>query len=912
MKKFILSWIALNTLVLVFSQPNAVLIYGKLTDQNTGEVIIGASIKLKGQNIGTFSDSTGIFRLPVPTLPSIVLISHISFEPREIIVENQASLVISLVPKAEILGEVKLQGKAFQTTPFNSTYPAYVIGQKRLRQSPSPSVYDLAAYTPGIDITTPSLTFKTPSSRGFNGSGSTRVNQIVDGMDNQAPGLNFFVGNFAGITDLDLESIELLPGASSALYGPGGMNGTILINSKNPFKYQGLSITAKQGIMHLGKSQRDKASAYNDYSLRWAKAFKDKFAIKIGAQYLSANDWLAGDSSNYLRSGTSGKLISGTRATDPNYDGVNVYGDETSVDIRPFIQGAIQANPGLQPVLSPFLNDPQKVSRTGYHEKDVIDPITKNIKLSGALHYKITKNIEAILMGYWSTGNTVYTDDNRYALKGIKIGQYKLELKHKNWFVRSYTTQEDAGEAYSSTVATQYVNEAWKRSFNPANIPGSWYPQYLGAFATGAGEIFQKVLMSGGTLEQAQAAVLNGATMLHAAGRAYADRDRPEAGSPQFKQIFDKVRKTPIPEGGLFKEQSQLWMTEGQYTFGDAVKSAEIIVGGNYKKYILDSDGTIFIDTSNSIGINEMGAYMQVTKKLFEDKLTLSTSGRFDKNENFKAQFTPRFAALVKLAKNHNLRMSYQTAYRFPGNLAQWIRLEVGGGFMLLGGLPWVMEYMQAAKNPVFESGSTTPYVYKEFKPETMRSFEAGYKALIKSKLLIDAYAYIGKYEDFLGRIGLYQPATKKAYSIVINSTNKVKTHGYGLGMDYRMRKNYSMFINVYSDVITDVPSGFKAYFNTPKYRMNAGFANDGMGKNKKVGFNIMMRWQDAFEWEGELANGPLKAFATVDAQVSYTFPKIKSTIRLGGTNIFNHYYQNGYANPSIGGLYYAMYAFNL
>ena len=401
MKKFFLTWITICALVAAFSQTNpAVTISGKLTDKNSGEAISGASVKLKNGSSGTTTASEGSFQLPVSSLPAIILISHVNFEPREVNVENQTGLSISLVPVEGIMVEVKLQAKVGQTTPFNSTYPAYLIGPKKIRQSASTSVYDLTAYVPGIDVTSSSITFKTPSSRGFNGSGSTRVNQIVDGMDNQAPGLNFFVGNFAGITDLDFESIELLPGASSALYGPGGMNGTILINSKNPFKYEGLSITAKQGIMHVGKSQRDKASAYNDYSLRWAKAFKNKFAIKIGAQYLSANDWLAGDTSNYLRSGTSGKLIPGNRNTDPNYDGVNVYGDETSVDIRAFMQGAIQANPGLLPVLSPFLNDPQKVSRTGYHEKDVIDPVTKNIKLSGALHYKLTDKIEAQLMGY--------------------------------------------------------------------------------------------------------------------------------------------------------------------------------------------------------------------------------------------------------------------------------------------------------------------------------------------------------------------------------------------------------------------------------------------------------------------------------------------------------------------------------
>jgi len=399
--------------------------------------------------------------------------------------------------------------------------------------------------------------------------------------------------------------------------------------------------------------------------------------------------------------------------------------------------------------------------------------------------------------------------------------------------------------------------------------------------------------------------------------RSYADQGRPAAGSDQFKQIFDQVRKIPIPNGGLFREKSQLWMTEGQYRIPGLEKIAEVIVGASYKNYILDSDGTLFIDTLKAISIKETGGYVQVTKKILNDFLTLTASGRFDKNENFKAQFTPRFAALIKLDKNNNFRMSYQTAYRFPGNLSQWIRLNVGGEFMLLGGLPWVMDYMHTDKDPVYEVDqngvpASTPYVYREFKPETMRAFELGYKSLIQNKLLIDAYAYFGKYEDFIGRIGLYQPSTNQAYSIVVNSVNKVRTHGYGIGMDYRMKNNYSLFMNAYSDVITDVPSGFKSYFNTPKYKVNAGFGNSGLGKKELVGFNILARWQDSFEWEGELANGPLKSFTTVDAQVSYKLPKINSTIRLGGTNVFNKYYKNAYGNPEIGGVYYASFIYRL
>jgi len=886
-----------------FSQKSPVSVNGKIKDISAGEGITSVSIRVKETGHITTSDSAGQFRLMLTNLPVTLLISHSGYEKKEVILSNDAEIAVYLVPFATLLNGVVLESKGITTRILDAAFSAELISQKQITQLPTTSVYDATVYTKGVDLTTSSLTFKTPSTRGFNGSGSTRVNQIIDGMDNQAPGLNFFVGNFTGPTDLDIESIELLPGASSALYGPGGMNGTILMNSKNPFKYPGLSMQVKQGIMHIDKRHRDNASSYYDYSFRWAKSFKNKFAFKFGAQFLKATDWLANDSSNYLRSGTSGKLIPGTRLTDPNYDGVNVYGDETSVDVRQFV-GAIAANypqgsPQQTAILQLYnsMQHPTPVSRTGYQEKDLIDPETMNLKLSGSLHYKLSKNIEAILLSNWSTGNTVYTDDNRYSLKGIKIGQYKLELKHKDWFFRTYTTQEDAGEAYSATVATQIFNEAWKRSYDPSNPTGSWYPQYAGAYIQakfgGASDI-----------------------IAHNMARVFADQGRPEAGSAQFRQIFDQVRKTPIPNGGLFKEKSQLWMSEGQYRFGDAAKSAEVILGGNFKRYVLNSSGTLFIDTLKAIAINETGGYAQVTRKLFNNILTLTASGRFDKNENFKGQFTPRAAALVRLAKDNNLRLSYQTAYRFPGNLSQWIRLNVGGDYLLLGGLSWVMDYMKADKDPVFqitETGpSTTPYVYKDLKPETMRSFELGYKGLIKNKLLIDAYLYLGKYEDFVGRIGLYQPATDEAYSIVVNSSNKVKTHGFGLGMDYRMKNNYSTFFNVYSDVITDVPAGFKSYFNTPRYRLNAGFANTGFGKNERLAFNIMMRWQDTFEWEGELANGTLPSFATADAQVSYKLPRIKSVIRLGGTNIFNHYYKNAYGNPAIGGIYYTSFIYGL
>ncbi|HET7896039.1 MAG TPA: TonB-dependent receptor, partial [Flavisolibacter sp.] len=313
-------------------------------------------------------------------------------------------------------------------------------------------------------------------------------------------------------------------------------------------------------------------------------------------------------------------------------------------------------------------------------------------------------------------------------------------------------------------------------------------------------------------------------------------------------------------------------------------------------------------DTLNPISINEWGAYAQVTKKL-DRVVTLSFSGRYDKNQDFAGRFTPRATALLNVAKDQNIRLSFQTAYRFPTSTQRYIRLDVGS-YTILGGLPWVMDYMKA---PLYEvdGSAPKPYVYNELKPESLRSFEVGYKAVIKGKLLIDAYTYFGTYSDFLGR-NVVMDANRKIYSTVVNSTTEINSYGAGLGFDYRLPASYSLTLNGYHDVLTNVPSGFLAYFNTPKYRATAGFGNTGLGKKGLLGFNVMARWQDAFFCESELANGPVDAFTTIDAMISYKLPKINSMIKLGGTNVLNHYYKNAFANPEIGGLYYISFAYGL
>jgi outer membrane receptor protein involved in Fe transport len=593
---------------------------------------------------------------------------------------------------------------------------------------------------------------------------------------------------------------------------------------------------------------------------------------------------------------------------------VNVYGDETSLDISngsttPFLLGAAQYLATVDPthaanyyaIAQADGANSFKVSRTGYKETEIIDHTTEVLRLSGGLYYKFTPHLQLSITGNYGTGNTVYTGSDRYSLKDLKMGQYKVELKADRWFIRAYTTQENSGQAFNATVTSQLFNEAWKPSYNASNPTGSWYPQYSAAYL---------------------AARLQGASTAAAnvVARQTADNGRPVAGTAAFQTLFDQVRSKPIPQGGLFLDRTNMYQTEGQYNLTDCIKFAEVIVGASWRQYVLNSQGTLFADSAGRIHTNEYGAYLQVSKRLFNDVLKLTASGRYDKNDNFDGKFTPRVSAVVTVAKDNYIRASYQNAYRFPTNQNQWINLNI-----LIGGLPQLRNYYHFDTNPVVNAQTFQLQQFGTYKPETVNAYELGYKGLFNKVLLIDAYGYYSRYQNFLGRVSVVQsksgnpatinpndPNSYTGYSVSVNSANKVSTYGFGVSLDYLLENNFSISANASSDHIHNPDSTFVSYWNTPDFRFTVGLANSGFGFQKRFGFDVLYRWQNSYFTESDFKQGPVSAFGTIDAQVSYKLLDIRSLIKLGATNLLNHYYVTQFGNPAIGGLYYVSYAYNI
>ena len=937
----------------VFAQN--VTITGKILNAVSREGVGSVSITVKGSGEGTFTDPNGDFRLTVKQLPATLVISSVGFDQQEVTVSNASDVVnVSLNPGSSLGQEVVVSATRTPQRILESPVSIERAGAAAIRNAAVPDYYDLVKNFKGVDLTTSSITFKTISTRGFNGSGNLRFNQLVDGIDNQAPGLNFAVGGIVGPSELDIESVELLQGASSALYGSGGSNGTMLITSKNPFKYQGLSFQVKQGVNRFGGVYSQPAPYY-DWAMRWGKVVNRKLAFKISGQFISALDWEANDTTNIQRNNVFSEIKPGTRATDPNYDGVNVFGDEASAAMLSVAQAVVaqasaQALPlvtaqiaalcgctptqamiqaGMNTFLStnsttaPFYSGIQNnyyggqfVSRTGYNERDLVDYHAYNVRLNGSVNYKITEKVEASLNGYWGTGTTVYTGADRYAIKNLKMGQYNAEVKGANWFLRATTTQENSGDAYTATTAALFVNRSWSPDAN-------WFATYSGTYSA------------------ARAAGASSA-MSHTVARSKADSGRLLPGSPGYQNAFEQAKRTSIGKGGAkFEDRTDLYHFEGQYNFTN-IKVVDWIAGASYRIYHLNSNGTIFADTTGPIDISEVGVYTQVQKSFLNDALKLTGSLRYDKNENFDGRVTPRATALIRVFPNNNIRMSYQTAYRFPSTQDQYINLLTGGANRLIGGLPEFNTYFKFNTNPAYTAESVVAYrnsiaagapnptllkqaQFQVIKPETVNSYELGYRGLLTKKLLADAYVYYSQYTNFIGRtavgrgksgdptrapIDLASPFTTDNYSFVVNTPNNVKAIGWALSVSYTLSKGYELNANVSSDQLNDVPDDMVTFFNTPKYRYNIGLANTDLGKG--VGFNLQWRWQDKVFWEGTFGTGEIPSFGTLDAQLSYKLPSIKSMIKVGASNLLNDYYRSAFGNPSVGGLYYLSFGYNV
>lgn len=916
--------------------------------------VLGANVKVVGDSGGTTTNSEGNFNLKSSKkFPFTIEISSVGFGTQKVVVKASSQKIDVVLESTQTdLDEIVVSASRTPERVKESPVTIERMSIRDIKKTASPSFYDGLENLKEVQMNTSSMSFKSINTRGFATVSNTRFMQLVDGMDNSSPLLNFVLGNLIGISEVDVQNVELLPGASSALYGANAFNGILFMNSKSPFTSQGISAYAKYGKTNQAAAG---SNDYYDYGIRMAHAFSSHFAAKANFTFMKGTDWYATDYQDLSSPGSDRSFY--------NYNGLNVYGDEVSTNIKGV--GKKLAKLGLIPAGAVNLLPDYNVSRTGYNETDLTDSKVKNAKADVSLHFKpFANDFEIILQSKFGTGNTVYQGANRYYLNGFFMQQHKIELKGKNFFLRGYTTTEDGGNSYDMRFTGININRKWKED-------KTWFGEYAGQYITST--------LGGATPEQA-----------HNAARTKADIGRLLPGTDAYNTAFKAVIADPdVLSGAKLVDNSRIYHSDGNYNFKDVVKFAEIQVGGSYRLYELNSHGRIYTDALEVIQYNEYGIYSQVQKKLLEDRLKLTGSVRYDKSKNFNGNYSPRASFVYSAGenKNHNFRGSFQTGFRNPTTQDQYIGFNVGSA-VLVGSAPDnLLRYSEnvavstegqdqgfagatskmngenayfnsytlgsvqafsafAAANPGNTPGAAAllrvtnvDYV----KPETVKAIELGYRGQIKD-FSIDINGYYNTYNNFIGNLSVVAPLYGKvsetfnfaqgfptyqsnpqvqtlmalknedfrAYQLYTNTNVEIKSLGFGLGISKKIIGNFELGANYnYSQFDFDQAKdpGFEAGFNTPKHRVKASIGNDKIFKN--FGFNISGRWNTKYLWQSTFADGMISEMTVLDAQVNYNMPKLKSNLKFGAANIGGKEYIQVLGAGAVGQQFFASWTIN-
>jgi len=901
---------------------------GNVTD-DSGQPLPGANVIVVGTTTGTVTDFDGNYTFTVAQSPPFsIQASSIGFESMTKEVSSNGQTINFELKEGTELDEIVISASRTPERIFESPVTVERFGLKEIKNTASADFYDGLENLKGVDINTNSLTFKAINTRGFATFANTRFMQLVDGMDNSAPALNFPLGNLLGMTETDIQSVELLPGAASALYGANAFNGILFMTSKSPFDHAGLSAYYKQGITSQIAAGDN---TFTDFGIRAAYKFSDKFAAKVNFGYLKGTDWAANN--------LTGKPGTGATRADIDYDGINVYGDEVSTDIKGVAQALVGL--GLLPAGGDAIVPSVNVSRTGYNERTLTDYKAETVKADWGLYYRPWgDDFEIQYVGKVGGGSTIYQGTNRYAIDNFSMSQHKLEIKNDNFFVRGYITEDDAGDSYDMIFTGININRAWKDD-------STWFGEYVGAYVQGS---------LGGLLpEQA-----------HILARQTADTGRFLPGSPEFKAAFNKSINDPnLSTGSKFQDNSKIYHADANYNFSHLTDIAEIQVGGSYRRYSLNSFGTIYTDADGPINYSEVGIYSQVQKKFLEDdRLKFTGSLRYDKSELFDGFFSPRISLGYTAGEegNHNIRGSFQTGFRNPTTQDLFIGLDAGRA-ILVGSAPNNLDrYSRAYNISVAGQGLGVPASVTQVggaayensysaasviafaatgnpaqlkignpnivKPEKVTSFEVGYRGKL-NKFIVDLSVYYNKYEDFLANESVIAPfygqvgdgglsilaianGDYQVYQTYTNSDVPVNSYGGSIGVSTKVFGGFDLSGNytyIQEDFDTAKFPDFRTNFNTPEHKVKASFGNTNLFKD--FGFNVAWRWSDTYFWQASFGDGIVPSFHTIDAQINLRVPSLKSTFKAGATNLLGDEYFTAFGTGYIGSMYYVSWTIN-
>ena len=932
---------------------------GTVVDNN-GQPVPGASVVLDS-NTGTVTDFDGNFTLNTSqTPPFTITVSSVGLETKSLTVSSSAqALSITLGASSTELDEIVVSASRIAQRLFESPVTVEKFSTRDIQATPSADYFNGLANLKSVNVLEAGLVFSQISLRGFTDIYNEGLVTLVDGMNNQAPVFGFGVGNLIGLHDIDVQSVEILPGAASALYGADAYKGIVFINSKNPFDHEGVDISYRRG-----QTEQDAAgiNMFEDFAIRMGGKINDKLAIKATVSHKWGTEWAAED----YRHTENRNIIEGYSTNNPDYNAVNVEGEQAFTSARIFRLLADQAPASLASGLLQLSdiapNYFDTIYTTGYNLVDLMGNDTYNTKGNFAINYRPNSKTEISVQSLIGTGKApLYTGATVYNLDKVLVQQHKLELKSGGLKAKFFYTHEDAGN--TSITGYDAVNVA---NAQPGGLEGGWgnayINTYLGGIAMSQGIPLNMALLGvlGGiqthiqtTYGQVLAGVIPASdlaalsindlfgdtTPLHVAARAAANANMLMPGTEAFNQALASSRSNSlqIGTGSIVQDLSKIFNYEVDYDFGEKLEFGNLIVGGSYRNYELATGGTLYTDYDAPIEYNEYGAYAQLKKTMMDDKLTVTASARYDKQSVLESgNFTPRLGFLFNLSENQNIRLTAQTGFRNPTNQDKFIGLNQRSFFILgneRGSIDRFNTGLVELDNGLIGS-FTGNYVMNNSvnqldnsvadlnfaKPETVSTVELGYR-YNSSGFTFDISGYYNAYKDKIAGVYVYTPLVDATYTTAaaamaggnffefqVDSNIDNDFSAYGLSFEAIKTLTPSLTANLiyeYNDLdyTPDPVVEVNMSWNTPEHRLKAGL---NYRLDDVINISANGRYNSEYYYESSFFNTDVPENVVLDAKLSIAMDNFNSILEIGGNNIGGDNYIAIPGSGLVGTTYYA------
>ena len=407
MKKTILLFFFMLSVSFIWAQE----ISGTITDADSGDPLIGASVLVLNTNIGTITDETGSYSINVDPGSYTLKISYVGYADKTVDVEvGDADMTKDFSLSSGVLfGDdvvISASKRAEKLTESPATIQTITVEQ--INQYAG-NASELLARQKGIDYFRAGIAGPAFNVRGFNSNFNSKNLQVTDGRFSSliATGLPF--GALDPVLQDDIERVEVILGPNSTLYGPNAHNGLLNTITKDPRRYQGTTVTLTPGVSGDG-------DAYYGARARHAQVINDQFAFKVNAGYTKATEFEYVDSVYIDRDGIPGK--------------------------------------------------------EGYEELE-LDRNVEFIKANGELIYSPTDDWDISLgTGYSNSTFLSPTNVGRNQIKDWQINYYQLKVNNANWFGQLYYTTSKTDSTYSIDDRTKAYYSLLDQGFSDADARG--------------------------------------------------------------------------------------------------------------------------------------------------------------------------------------------------------------------------------------------------------------------------------------------------------------------------------------------------------------------------------------------------------------------------------------------------------